>query len=178
MSWLLNALYMTLGLILSPWIVYRAVKTGRYRDGWSQKLFGRVPSTVTKKLRTRPVIWMHGVSVGEVQLLKPLVEQLASSNPEASFVISTTTSTGMELARKLFSNHPLIYFPFDFTWSVNRVLRSLKPSILVLGELELWPNLIAAAHRHDVPIAVVKRSVERAELQGLQQASLVNQRHV
>ena len=166
MSWLLNALYLTLGLIVSPWLVYRAVRTGRYRDGWSQKLLGRVPSTVTEKLRTQPVIWMHGVSVGEVQLLKPLVEQLAARNPNASFVISTTTSTGMELARKLFPNHPLIYFPLDFTWSVNRVLRSLKPSILVLGELELWPNLIAAAYRHDVPIAVVNGRLSARSFKG------------
>ncbi len=163
MPWLLNALYLLLGSLLSPWLVYRAFRTRRPRGSWTQKFLGFVPAASANSsnvgLHSRcggeTVIWMHGVSVGEVQLLKPLFDELRIRNPDAKFAISTTTPTGMELAKKLFVDELVFFFPFDFTWSMTRALNSIKPTILVLGELELWPNLIALLHKRHVPVCVV-----------------------
>lgn len=155
MPWLLNLLYVIALLAVSPWLVYRAIATGRYRQGWSQKLLGLIPPLVVRALGGKPVVWLHGVSVGEVQLLKPLFERLRHRNPELCFVVSTTTQSGMDLAKKLFPSDLLFYFPFDFTWSVKRVIATLNPILIVLGELELWPNLINDAAKRAIPIAVV-----------------------
>ncbi len=166
MPWLLNVMYLLVLFLASPWVLYRGLKTGRYRQGWSQKLLGIVPRDVIARLGSSRVIWLHGVSVGEVQLLKPVLERLRQQNPGAAFVLSTTTQTGMELARKILPNELLIYFPFDFTWSVKRVLGTLKPQLLVLGELELWPNLIASSSRAGVPIAVVNGRLSERSFEG------------
>ena len=160
-----------------PWLCYRGWRTGRYRQGWGDKLIGAPPNRLPNRLKPSlstpsgsvrdgngdrgasddpPVVWLHGVSVGEVQLLKPLMEAMVSRRSDLRFTISTTTTTGMELAAKLFPpSVRKLYFPLDFSWSVSRTLRSLQPSLLVLGELELWPNLIAACQRRQIPIAVV-----------------------
>ncbi len=168
MPWLLNFLYAIALLAASPWLLYRAFATGRYHEGWSQKLFGHVLKSVIVGIENRTVVWLHGVSVGEVQLLKPLLEQLKHKNPQLCFVVSTTTQSGMDLAKKLFPSEFLIYFPFDFTWSVQRVMATLKPTLIVLGELELWPNLIQVATRRQIPIAVVNARLSRGSFRGYQ----------
>ncbi len=169
MPWLLNLIYLAAMLIASPWIVLRAITTGRYRQGLAQKLFGQVPVPTTPALPmpgTPPTIWLHGVSVGEIQLLKPLVQQLRTQHPRARFVISTTTQTGMELARKILADECLIYFPLDFTWAVNNALSRVRPTMIILGELELWPNLIRVAHNRKVPVVVVNARLSERSFRG------------
>lgn len=168
MPLLLNLLYIILLIVASPWLLYRAVTTGRFREGSYQKLFGVVPPSLVKQLAGKPVFWMHGVSVGEVQLLKPLVEELRSKNTRMSFAISTTTQSGMDLAKKLFPSDLLFYFPFDFSWSVRRVIATLQPTWIVLGELELWPNLIHSATQAKIPIVVVNARLSASSFQGYQ----------
>ena len=176
MPWLLNLIYVIVLLFASPWLLYRAVTTGRYREGWSQKLLGRVPQSLIAHIGRKPVVWLHGVSVGEVQLLKPLLEQLREKNPETCFVVSTTTQSGMDLAKKLFPSESLFYFPFDFTWSVRRVIAKLKPTVIVLGELELWPNLIHAATKREIPIAVVNARLSAGSFRGYQRFGWLTRR--
>lgn len=174
MAWLFNLVYATALICLSPWLLFRAITTGRYRDGWNQKLFGSASWKSTEaNAANRKTIWLHGVSVGEVQLLKPLIEQLRTSHPEARFIVSTTTKTGMELALKLFTNTKVIYYPFDFSWAVNRVLDNLKPSLIVLGELELWPNFISAAHARKIPVTVVNARLSERSFRGYRRLSAI-----
>ena len=155
MSWILNSLYAVALLAALPWLAWRRYHSGRYRAGWRHKLLGLRRGEFHKR-RPGPVIWVHGVSVGEIQLLQPLVVQWQREQPDYQFAISSTTDSGMQLARKLFSSDVwLFYFPLDFSWAVQRTLAVLQPSLLVLGELELWPNLIAACRRRKVPVAVV-----------------------
>lgn len=168
MPWLLNLLYAIFLIVASPWLLYRAITTGRYREGWSQKLLGNVPRSVTKEIGDKPVVWLHGVSVGEVQLLKPLLEQLRQRNPDCCFVVSTTTQSGMELAKKLYPIALLFYFPFDFTWAVRRAIARIQPRLIVLGELELWPNMINVATKQAVPIAVVNARLSERSFRGYQ----------
>jgi 3-deoxy-D-manno-octulosonic-acid transferase len=151
MPYLFNFVYLALLVALSPWLAWQAWRTGKYRDGWSAKLLGRVRRREGK----RRCIWLHAVSVGEVNLLEPILARFEQAHPDWDCVISTTTKTGFELAHKRYAPRQVFYCPLDFSWAVDRALRRVRPDLLVLAELELWPNLLHFAKRRDVRIAVV-----------------------
>ncbi|QDT00184.1 3-deoxy-D-manno-octulosonic acid transferase [Adhaeretor mobilis] len=150
MPWMLNGAYAcAIGLAL-PWIFWAAWQHGKYREGFAQKLLGMVP----RRTRDSPSIWLHAVSVGEVNLLSTLVRELVARQPDLEIVISTTTKTGYDLARNKYDSHTVFYCPLDFTWAVRRAMRRIRPQLLVLAELELWPNLIAAAKNQGAKVAI------------------------
>ena len=151
MRFLLDAVYLLLILLFSPWILYAALRQGKYRQGYAAKLLGLVPARAGEA----PCLWFHAVSVGEVNLLGTLIDRWELDFPHWECVISTTTKTGYELARRKYAPRVVFYCPLDFSWSVRRALRRIRPQGLVLAELELWPNLIAAARRRGVKIAIV-----------------------
>jgi 3-deoxy-D-manno-octulosonic-acid transferase len=153
MSYLLDALYLIGLLFLSPWLVYKALSTGKYRRGLRQKLLGSThPLTPSPP---HPVIWFHGVSVGEIHLLRNVVNRYRQRHPDHECVISTTTDTGYSEACMHFADLPVFYWPFDFSWAVRRALREVRPSLVVLAEGELWPNFLFEARRQGVPVAVI-----------------------
>jgi 3-deoxy-D-manno-octulosonic-acid transferase len=151
MTYFLNLIYFLTLILLSPWVLYRVIFTGKYRRGLWCKLSGRA----VLRERTSPCAWFHGVSVGEIHLLRPVVAHFRQRHPNWDCVISTTTDTGFEEARKKFPDLPLFCWPLDFSWAVNRALRRVNPGLVVLAEGELWPNFLAAARRQGVPVVVV-----------------------
>ena len=156
MSVLVNGLYLLLLVIVSPWLVWRSWKHGRYRRGWTDKLLGPRHSPHVQPTETAPaVVWLHAVSVGEVQVLRTLVELFESERPDLRLAISVSTDSGMDLAIKLFAKHRLFFTPFDFTWSIKKSFRVLQPKLIVLAELELWPNWLLIAERVGCPVAVI-----------------------
>jgi 3-deoxy-D-manno-octulosonic-acid transferase len=155
MPWLLNLVYFIVLLVLSPWLLYKALTTGKYRRGWWAKLSGLVLDPRLSILDPRPVAWFHGVSVGEIHLLRQVIAAFRRRHPDWACVVSTTTDTGHDEARKRFPDLPVFFFPFDFSWAVRRALRSVKPSLIILAESELWPNFLLAAKRQNIPIAVI-----------------------
>lgn len=162
MPYALNLIYL-LGLgIAWPWLLVRAWRTGRYRRGWSERLWGHVPPAPPGS-RT---LWLHAVSVGEVQVLRPLIAELHRAHPDSFMAISTTTDAGYELAKKLFPDAIVFYLPIDFSWAMSTALRRLQPQWLVLAELEAWPNLIAAAKRLEVPVAIINGRLSERSFQG------------
>ena len=90
---LLDIIYVLIFVLALPWLIFKAVRTGKYRAGLVEKFFGTVPARDTD----RPCVWFHAVSVGEVLLLRRVVAALAERRPDAEIVISTTTNTGMEV---------------------------------------------------------------------------------
>lgn len=158
----LNLVYLLGLLAAAPWLVFTAITKGKYRRGWTQKLFGLVPRAPGI---SRP-IWLHAVSVGEVNLLVPLVRELSRPDPAVEVVISTTTDAGFKLAQTRFPDRLVFYFPLDFTWAVGRAIRRLQPRLLVLTELELWPNLVTAAREIGVPVAVVNGRLSERSFRG------------
>jgi 3-deoxy-D-manno-octulosonic-acid transferase len=149
MFWILNLAYIYFLFLLSPWLFYRAIRTGRYRRGLRDKLYG---------LRQSPAlgaVWFHGVSVGEIHLLRPVVAAFRRRYPDLPCVLSTTTDTGYDEARRCFPDLLVFYYPFDFSWAVRRSLRAIEPRLIVLAEAELWPNFLMAARRQGVPVAVI-----------------------
>lgn len=149
MSWLLNLIYLTALVALSPWLLYRALKTKRYRAGLRAKLFGLGESV------PRRGVWFHGVSLGEIHLLRPVLAAFRQRRPDLPCVVSTTTDTGFAEARKCFPDLAVFRFPFDFSWAVTRTLRQADPVLIVLAESEIWPNFLMAARRQGVPVAVI-----------------------
>lgn len=139
-------------LLASPVLTYKvARKRGRrHLSGLKERL-----GDCDKRPGRRPCIWIHGVSVGEIQAARTLVEAIERELPEFEIVLSTTTGTGQEVAKRTYPDKRVFYFPIDFTWSVARVFRAIRPSVVVLVELEIWPNFLQEAHRQRIPIALV-----------------------
>jgi len=157
MPYLLNVLYLLVLILLSPLLLYKGVRTGKYRRGFAAKLLGRVghPLLVPKEKRTGPCVWFHGVSVGEIHLLRQVVAAWRRRHPECHVVVSTTTDTGHDEAVKCFPDLPVIYWPFDFTWAVKTALGRVAPDVVVLAESEIWPSFVTLARRHGVKLAII-----------------------
>ncbi|MBN2578240.1 MAG: 3-deoxy-D-manno-octulosonic acid transferase [Pirellulales bacterium] len=151
MPYLLNLLYLLLLLIAFPWLLWQAVRKGKYRRGYGAKFWGLVPRRTSEKTG----LWFHAVSVGEVNLLAPLLKRIQVQQPDWECVVSTTTLTGMELARKKYPHLTVFYCPLDFSWAAATAMRRIRPDVLVLAELELWPNLVRAAKKNGAKVAVV-----------------------
>ncbi len=148
---LLNLIYLVLLLVCAPWLVYRAARSGKYRDGWSEKVLGNAPL----RIGDRPCIWFHAVSVGEVLLLKPILRELERRRPGWDLVVSTTTSTGLAVARRTYPDLVTFYAPLDFSWAARKAVANIRPTVLALVELELWPNLVWSAKQAGARVAIV-----------------------
>jgi 3-deoxy-D-manno-octulosonic-acid transferase len=172
MSYLLDAIYVAVLAFVWPWFLYQRLRRGKYREGWADKLLGSVP----QRRGERPCLWLHAVSVGEVNLLEPILQRWRTLHPDWDIVISTTTQTGYALACRKYRGLIVIYCPLDFTWAVRRAMRRIRPTLLVLAELELWPNLIAAAKAHGAKVAVVNGRLGEKSFRGYQRIRWLTQR--
>ena len=152
MRYLLNFIYLLLTLAVSPWLLWAAIRHGKYRDGLSAKLLGLVPNL---SKADGPRVWIHAVSVGEVNLIATVLNRLRSRVADLEVVISTTTKTGFELASRKYASHTVFYLPLDFSWSVRNAFKRIDPDVLVLVELELWPNLLTSAREGRIPVAII-----------------------
>ncbi|GHT09923.1 3-deoxy-D-manno-octulosonic acid transferase [Planctomycetales bacterium] len=161
LRWWFNLVYCTALLFFSPLLLYRFAVHRKYQNGFKQKWFGRIPrrkNILGNKVEcpVTKVIWLHAVSVGEVRLLRPLVNLIQQNQPDWVCVVSTTSRTGMDTAKKIYGETlPVFYCPLDFSWAVQKAIKRLQPDVLVLAEQELWPNLIDACHRFGTKVAVV-----------------------
>ncbi len=154
---LLDLAYLLLLILGLPFVGYKTLTSARFRAGWGQR-FGWVP-----RLPAGRRVWVHCVSVGEVMLARGLVARIKEAAPDVDVVISTVTSTGRETALKHLPGHTVFYFPLDFSLVARRVLGRVRPTAIILVELELWPNFLAVARRHDLPVTVVNgRITERS----------------
>ena len=161
-AWFLNVAYGLLLLAVSPLLVYRRIAHGKYRGGWREKLTGRL----ARKHPERRCLWFHAVSVGEVLQLQHILDQTAARFPDAELFITTTTDTGYDVARSKYPQHTVAYFPLDFSWAVRRALRAIQPSLVVLVELELWPNFIGEAHRQRIPLVLINGRIGEKSFRG------------
>lgn len=145
-------------LVSSPWWLWRMATTHKYREGLAKRL-GRVPSRLAVLRGSRPLIWIHAVSVGEVLSASRLVKTLDAALPGYRIVVSTTTRTGQALARERFGPERVFYCPLDLPWAVAAYVNALQPRLLVLVETEFWPNLLSACFRRRIPVAVVNARI-------------------
>ena len=148
----IDFIYLLVALAITPWVVYRMVRYRRYLAGWSHR-FGRI---IRKDPALTKCIWLHAVSVGEVNAAKTIVKELENRFGNYEIIITATTDTGFARATEIFgTNHKVFYFPLDFSWIMRRVFRNIQPTICLLMELEVWPNFVQIAHRLHIPVVVV-----------------------
>jgi 3-deoxy-D-manno-octulosonic-acid transferase len=139
--------YAVLLLIGSPFIAFMLVTSPRWRGGILQRL-----GFVRERPGDRPAVWIHGVSVGEVLAAKALVDGIEREMPWLDIVISTTTRTGQAVAIRTYPRHQVIFFPLDFSFVTRRVVGRIRPSLVLLMELELWPNFLLTTSLRNVPV--------------------------
>ncbi len=159
---MLHAVYdlcWVLGFVLGlpVWIVRGALDPG-FRRMARERLGAASPAR-----KRGPRVLIHAVSVGEVKVAQALVRELAAARPDLDLVVSSTTNTGIEAARKSFPGGAVVRFPFDAAWLVARFLDRVAPDLVVLVELEIWPGFLRAARRREIPVAIVNgRATERS----------------
>jgi 3-deoxy-D-manno-octulosonic-acid transferase len=158
--YLLYSLVLALGMLLGlPYWLYQSVRHGKYRRGFGERI-GKVPPRLKSAGDgERHVFWVHAVSVGEVLAVSGLVGRMRESFPGYRVVVSTTTDTGQELARKRFGAENVFYFPMDFAFAIRPYLRELNPDLVILAETEFWPNFLRLAHGSGAAIAVVNARI-------------------
>ena len=144
-------------LLSLPFWLYQIWRHGKYRRGFSERM-GKVPDRLENACE-QEVIWIHAVSVGEVLAVSGLVGQLHRQFPQWRIVVSTTTDTGQDLARKRFGEENVFYFPMDFAFAIRPYLRALRPKLVVLAETEFWPNFLRMAHGIGARVAVVNARI-------------------
>lgn len=156
MGVLLDLGYATAGLLASPWLLFKLATDGRWRHRLGER-FGGLPASE----EGGPVVWFHAASVGEVNLVKPLLARLQASKPSLRFLVTTNTRAGRDNAEK--AGMSTSYFPLDLSCAVGRALKRVRPAAVILVELEVWPNFARACAKRGVPLAVVNgRMTERS----------------
>ncbi len=144
--------YAFLLILYLPFYVFRSRREGRKLHLVERA--GLLPESLrrTEHDAGKPRIWIHAVSVGEANVIKPLIEAL---RPFAHLYISTTTETGQKLGRKLYPDEPLFYFPLDWGWSCRRYLKAVRPQLVLVAETEIWPNFLFQAAKSRIPVVLV-----------------------
>jgi len=149
---LYSTLYTILFFLYLPFYVLRSRREGRKLHLVERAGFLRESLQHRASGAEKPRIWIHAVSVGEVNVIKPLIEAL---RPYAQPYISTTTETGQQLGRKLYPEEPLFYFPLDWGWSCRRYLKAVGPELILIAETEIWPNFLFQAAQAGIPVILV-----------------------
>lgn len=149
MYFVYNLLYALAFILSSPYLFLRGLVGGH---GIMQRL-GNIP--VNSKL-SPPIIWFHAASVGEVKALVSILPKLKKEKPDCSIAVSVMTKTGKKQAGESLPQADLLFYvPLDFPFILRKVLTKLKPSLLVLVETELWPNLIRQAKNYGCKLSLI-----------------------
>jgi 3-deoxy-D-manno-octulosonic-acid transferase len=149
---LYNILFLVFFALSSPYYFWRLRRRGDWVRGFGQR-FAIYDPSVKQALTNRDIIWVHAVSVGEVNLCTQLIHALEPRAPNLKIVVSCTTTTGMaELRRRLPTHITKIYYPLDRRKFVRRALAQFDPKVIVLVEAEIWPNFLWRARDLKIPL--------------------------
>lgn len=161
-----NIVFTIFFLLSAPYYFLRMRRRGAWQQGFRQR-FGQFDSKLKMALTNRHVLWIHAVSVGEVNIATQLISAIETRLPNIKIVVSTTTSTGMgELRKRLPSHIEKIYFPIDFRKYVSRALRIISPEAIVLVEAEIWPNFLWSARARGIPTFLVNARLSDRSFRG------------
>jgi 3-deoxy-D-manno-octulosonic-acid transferase len=139
--------------VIVPFYLLRFLRKGRLRKGIGERL-GFLRGEKKSLLSGHDTIWVHAVSVGETMAARPLLKALKAWNPGHRIVLSTVTETGQGIGESIGDVDLCIYFPFDLRFSVTRLLKSIRPSLIVVVETEIWPNFLRCARMLDIPVVL------------------------
>lgn len=161
-----NILFLIGFCLSTPFYFLKMWRRGNWQAGFAQR-FGRYSSKVKQALTNRHVVWIHAVSVGEVNIATHLIDVIQRRLPNMKIVVSTTTSTGMgELQKKLPSHVEKVYYPIDRAHYVNRAILAIHPEAIVLVEAEIWPNFLWRARDFGIPTFLVNARLSEKSFDG------------
>ena len=157
--------YIVLITLLSPFFLFGLYKTkpgkpkigSRWKEHW-----GFTPALSC----TSEPIWIHAVSVGETIAAIPIIHKLKSQYPQIEILLTTTTTTGFEQAKKLGDLVTHRYMPLDFPFAIKRFLKVIKPSQLIIMETEIWPNTLYYSRLAGVPVSLINARLSDKSFQG------------
>ena len=149
-------LFWPLGLLIFlPGYFAKMIRRGGYREKFGQRL-GIYDGAVRNRLSNQRSTWLHAVSVGEVNVALKLANALRLLEPDLHCVLTTTTTTGFALAHQSAPSWiEVMYTPLDYWPIMRQAFSVIRPARIVLVEAEVWPNLAAAAHVRQIPLALV-----------------------
>ena len=159
----LDPFYILAAVLCSPLLLKKQ------RSGWKQRMGHVAPMLKTEAsvgpiAHRRPRVLLHAVSVGEVNALRTLVGVLAE---DCDVIVATTTDTGLERAQSLYAGvAEIVRYPLDFSWSVRRFLDTVRPDVVALVELEIWPNFMGACRARGIPVAVINGRLSARSFKG------------
>ena len=162
---LLRGLYSGLLYLLLPVTVYhlmwRGLRVREYFQRWGER-YALYPQGVKQ-----PHVWLHAVSVGEVNAAAPVVNALRAQRPDLRWVITTITPTGSARVRALWGDAvDHVYLPYDVPGCVDRFLRRFQPQIALILETELWPNLLFGCRQRQIPVYILNARLSARSLRG------------
>lgn len=178
MYFLYSIIYFAVLLFLLPLEYLK--RPAQLRKRWIKERFGKYSAEVLKsrctevktselpnpELRTNKV-WIHAVSVGEVIAAVPLIKKLKGKYPSVEIIISTVTDTGQKVARERISSIArIIYMPFDLPFAIKNAIAFVSPSLFIIMETELWPNIIRLLKRNDVPVLLMNGRISEKSFRG------------
>ena len=147
-----NVLFAIFFVLASPYYFWRMRRRGEWQRGFPQR-FGQYDAPVKQALTNRHVLWIHAVSVGEVNLCTQLINALEPRVPNIKIVVSCTTTTGMrEMQKHLPTRITRIYYPIDHDKIVRRAQATINPQAIILIEAEIWPNFLWRAADLGLPV--------------------------
>ncbi len=166
MRTLYNILFTVFFWLTSPYYFWRMWRRGNWMQGFLER-FGIYDGKVKQALTNRNIVWLHAVSVGEVNICTQIIRALELRMPNLKIVVSTTTTTGMgELNKKLPSHITKIYYPVDRRKNVSRALSIIHPKAVVLVEAEIWPNFLWRARDRGTPVFLVNARLSERSYRG------------
>ena len=166
MQVLYNIVFTIFFCLSAPYYFWKMWRRGNWVQGFGQR-FGHFDSRVKQAVTNRQIVWLHAVSVGEVNICTQIISALRIRKPGLTLVVSTTTSTGMkELERKLPSDVLRIYYPIDRRRWVQRALAIFHPRAIVLVEAEIWPNFLWRARSQGAPVYLVNARLSARSYRG------------
>lgn len=162
MTWLVYEMVFWIGLVLvSPYYLWRMRRRGGYATGFLER-FGMFSPEQRIRLEGLRPVWIHAVSVGEVEIALEVIARLRAAPSPPPLLLSTTTSTGHALAAgKLPADVPLVYYPLDSILCFGRAHATIRPRALVLVEAELWPNHLRFCAERGIPVALLNARLSR-----------------
>jgi 3-deoxy-D-manno-octulosonic-acid transferase len=160
--------------LLTPAFVLRLLWRSRSNPAYRQRLgerFGFVSASI------QPCIWVHSVSVGETIAARPVVEHLLKTYPQHSLWITTTTPTGSDTVKRLYGDRVLhSYFPYDLPDAVQRFLQKVQPTLALVMETEIWPNLYHACHSANIPLLLLNARLSERSFKRYRKLGMLTRR--
>lgn len=161
--WTYNVVLTLVLILLAPVLPLLLLLRVRFVDGLRDR-FAWYSADVRGAVRGARPVWVHAVSVGEVRSGQCLAEALRQSYPERKILISSSTATGVEMARKIAAANAAIFFPWDHPWVVSRAFRIVDPALLIVLETEIWPTFLHMAHRRGIPVLLLSGRISARSL--------------